>query len=67
MKSDDWIQLWPRYQKADISSGLLRLHPDPAALGTLPFSFLMKNVPLEFFHRNFAGFAGHGNPLPGLQ
>jgi hypothetical protein len=37
------------------------LHPDPTALATLPFSFLVVNVALEFFHRNSAGVAGHVN------
>jgi hypothetical protein len=37
------------------------LHPDPTALATLPFSFLVANVALEFFHRNSASVAGHVN------
>jgi hypothetical protein len=37
------------------------LHPDPTALTTLPFSFLVVNVALEFFHRNSTGVAGHVN------
>ena len=41
---------------------LLLLHPDPAALAALPFSSLVVDVPLEFFHRIFAGVASHFNP-----
>jgi hypothetical protein len=40
-------------------SMLVLLHPNSAALGTLPFSLLVVNVALEFFHGNFAGLAGH--------
>jgi hypothetical protein len=39
------------------------LHPDPAALAALPFSFLVVNVPFEFFHRNLAAVASHVNPF----
>jgi hypothetical protein len=40
-------------------SMLVLLHPNSAALGTLPFSLLVVNVALEFFHGDFAGLAGH--------
>jgi hypothetical protein len=38
---------------------LAHLHSDPVALRTLPFSLLVIDVPLEFFHGDFAALAGH--------
>jgi hypothetical protein len=35
------------------------LHPDSVALGALPLSFLVVNVPLQFLHPDSAVLAGH--------
>ena len=46
---------------------LLLLQLDACALWALRFSILVVDVPLEFFHRNFARLAGHvyASVLPG--
>jgi len=37
----------------------LLLHPGSAALRAFPFSLLVVDVPLKFFHRNSAFFTSH--------
>jgi hypothetical protein len=39
------------------------LHPGATVSAALPFSSLVIDVPLEFFHRNLAGVASHGGPF----
>jgi hypothetical protein len=43
----------------EIPRRFLRLHPDTAAVGALPFPLLVIDVPLQFFHGQFTNLARH--------
>jgi hypothetical protein len=51
-------RMGPELSLPPIAAGWL-LHPNSVALGALPLSFLVVDVPLQFLHWRFALLAGH--------
>ena len=49
----------PRLPMVPLCGHSVLLHPDSAALGALPLSFLVVDVPLQFLHPDSAFLAGH--------
>jgi hypothetical protein len=57
MRRDGLWLLLPRL--LSLQDEAVALHLDPTAFGALPLSFLVVDVPLQFFHLNFVRFARH--------